>query len=314
MLKQLGHQVYGISLDPEEKSLYQQAKVDRYLDLDFRLDITSVSELTRIVARINPEVIVHLAAQPLVRVSYLDPIGTYKANVLGTLSILEASKYAPNLRSTIIITTDKVYKNRNQLKGYLESDELGGDDPYSSSKAAADIATQSWRASFGKSPISIARSGNVIGGGDWAEDRLIPDAIRALQSQSTLKVRYPNSIRPWQHVLDCLNGYLKLIEAQLEHGIQGEWNFGPIENSEKEVMQIIDLLGSHWGKKSFVEFEVPEYQESMILKLNSQRSRSQLNWIEKLEIEETIEWTSTWYKDNNPELITQRQVERYLNL
>jgi CDP-glucose 4,6-dehydratase len=314
LLKNLGHEVCGISLDPEKVSLFHQARVERFLDLDFRIDILNSPELKQAVRRFNPEVIIHLAAQPLVRASYSDPVGTYKANVIGTLNVLEASREADDLKATLVITTDKVYKNKNQFVGYIETDELGGNDPYSSSKAAADIATQSWRASFGTSPISIARAGNVIGGGDWADYRLIPDAIRALRSGTNLKVRYPNSIRPWQHVLDCLNGYLKLVDAQLLKGVQGEWNFGPASNSEKTVSEMIRLLGLSWGKNLNIEFEDPENMEAGLLLLNSAYSRIELGWTEKLEIEETLNWTSLWYKDSNPDLITQSQVERFLSL
>ena len=314
LLKNLGHEVCGISLEPEKVSLFQQARVARYLDLDLRIDILNLSGLKQAVRSFDPEIIIHLAAQPLVRASYSDPVGTFQVNVIGTLNLLEASREADNLKATLVITTDKVYKNKNQLKGYIESDELGGNDPYSSSKAAADIATQSWRASFGTSPISIARAGNVIGGGDWAEHRLIPDAIRALRSGTNLKVRYPNSIRPWQHVLDCLNGYLKLVDVQLLKGVQGEWNFGPSSNSEKTVSEIIHLLGLSWGQSLNVEFENPENLEANLLVLNSASSRVELGWADKLEIEETLNWTTLWYKDGNPELITQKQVEKFLTL
>ncbi len=314
LLKNLGHEVCGISLDPEKVSLFHQARVERFLDLDLRVDILNLPELKQVVRRFNPEVIIHLAAQPLVRASYSDPVGTYQANVIGTLNVLEASREADDLKATLVITTDKVYKNKNQLVGYIETDELGGNDPYSSSKAAADIATQSWRASFGKSPISIARAGNVIGGGDWAKHRLIPDAIRALRSGTNLKIRYPNSIRPWQHVLDCLNGYLKLVDAQLLKGVQGEWNFGPGSKSEKTVSEMIQLLGITWGQRLNVEFEDPENLEANLLVLNSASSRNELGWVDKLEIEETLNWTTLWYKDEYPELITQKQVENFLTL
>ena len=309
-----GHKVSGISLDPEPKSLFNHANIKNGFEHDFRIDIRDSNLLTSAIQDIKPEVVIHLAAQPLVRASYSDPVGTYQTNLIGTLNVLEASREANNLKATLVITTDKVYKNKNQRQGYVESDELGGDDPYSSSKAAADIATQSWRASFGKTPVSIARAGNVIGGGDWAEDRLIPDAIRALRSGASLKVRYPNSIRPWQHVLDCLNGYLKLVDAQLLRGVQGEWNFGPGENSEKTVSQMVQVLGITWGQSLNVEFENPTNLEANLLVLNSAFSRSELGWKDKLDIEETLKWTCLWYKDKNPELITQKQVGSFLSL
>jgi CDP-glucose 4,6-dehydratase len=169
---------------------------------DFRIEIRNSMELTQAIEKIEPEVIIHLAAQPLVRESYKDPVGTFETNVLGTLNLLEATKELKSLKATLIITTDKVYKNKNHLRGYVETDELGGDDPYSASKAAADIAAQSWVKSFATSPVAIARAGNVIGGGDWATDRIVPDLVNAYTSNQRPTLRYPDAIRPWQHVLD----------------------------------------------------------------------------------------------------------------
>ena len=314
MLKLMGHQVVGVALNPLKSSLFNEARVSQYLDADCRINITNIAEMKRVLGEHNPDVIIHLAAQSLVKRSFLDPVDTYNTNVFGTLNILEGTRQLSNLKATLIVTTDKVYKNKNRMEGYQESDELGGQDPYSASKAAADIATQSWRASYGRSPVSIARAGNVIGGGDWAENRLIPDVIRALQSDSILRIRYPNSIRPWQHVLDCLQGYLTLVDAQLQRNIQGEWNFGPLENSQKTVTQVIELFGQHWGRQPRIEIEDPVHEESMLLTLNSSKARMNLEWKEKFGIEETLEWTADWYRHLNPERITQIQVEKFLEL
>lgn len=314
LLKLSGHKVVGVALDPEKTSLYNQAEISKCLDRDLRLDINNFLDLQKAVSDTNPDVIIHLAAQPLVRASYADPITTFSTNVMGTLNLLEATKSTTNLKATLVVTTDKVYKNRSTQLGYLESDQLGGDDPYSASKAAADIATQSWRTSFGEAPIAVARAGNVIGGGDWAIDRLIPDAVRALLSDSELAIRFPNSIRPWQHVLDCINGYLILINEQVQSGIQGEWNFGPEAASQRSVSDVINMFGDCWGKKPSIKVEESELPESNILLLNSSKARSELKWREKLSFEQSLDWTSSWYQSANPALITKLQAERFLNL
>lgn len=314
MLKIQGHEVYGIALNPAEKSLFRQANISKYLDKDIRLDIRNKLELLEKIEEINPDVIIHLAAQPLVRASYSDPVSTFEINVIGTLNVLESTRKIENLAGTLIITTDKVYKNKNQIKGYVETDELGGDDPYSSSKAAADLATQSWRKSFGKSPISIGRAGNVIGGGDWAEDRIITDLVHAILAQSKLVLRNPKSIRPWQHVLDCLNGYLKLIEEQLNSKIQGEWNFGPQELEFKSVEDLVMSFTNSWGFLPKIEVVKSEFSESNILVLNSEKSRDQLHWQEKLNFDEVIDWTTSWYKSKDPQAVTENQIIKYLNM
>jgi CDP-glucose 4,6-dehydratase len=314
MLKLSGHKVFGVSLNSEKQSLYHQAEIHKYIDRDLRLDITDFNELRNSVMELNPDVIIHLAAQSLVRASYMDPITTYLTNVMGTINLLEATKSASNLKATLVITTDKVYRNQGIKSGYVEGDQLGGDDPYSSSKAAADIATQSWRKSFGESPIAVARAGNVIGGGDWAQDRLIPDTVRALNSDSILEVRFPDSIRPWQHVLDCLNGYLRLIDKQIRGEVQGEWNFGPESTSQKSVSDVIATFGGSWGKTPPIKIEKSDLVESDILLLNSSKARELLNWKEKLSFEESIDWTASWYKSSNPELVTRMQAENFLNL
>ena len=321
MLQMQGHIVSGISLHPPEKSLFNQAKLSNVFQDDLRIDIRDSVELSKAVRKIDPEVIIHLAAQPLVRESYKDPVGTFETNVLGTLNLLESTKELSNLSAALIITTDKVYKNHNHLHGYVETDELGGDDPYSASKAAADIATQSWVKSFSTAPVAIARAGNVIGGGDWAIDRLIPELVKANQDQVLPTLRYPNSIRPWQHVLDCLQGYLLLINKMLKEDASGEWNFGPNHLEQKSVQQVVEVFGRAWGNSLSEKFwnldGEPQPHEAGYLLLDSSKAQRELGWIEKLSFEDSIAWTVEWFKnytESDPREITQTQISKFLSL
>jgi CDP-glucose 4,6-dehydratase len=321
MLQMQGHTVSGISLDPPEKSLFLQAELSSIFQSDLRIDIRDSHSLSRAVKNINPEVIVHLAAQPLVRDSYKDPIGTFDTNVLGTLNLLEATKELSDLRATLIITTDKVYKNHNHLRGYVETDELGGDDPYSASKAAADIATQSWVKSFATSPVAIARAGNVIGGGDWAADRIIPDLVNAYSSNQIPTLRYPNAIRPWQHVLDCLNGYQNLINKMLTEGISGEWNFGPDLRNKHEVLDLVKVFAKAWGVQesdsAWIIEETEQPHEASYLLLDSSKSRNTLGWSDRLSFQQNVDWTSNWYQSmgiSGAREISNYQIEKFLAL
>ena len=308
MLQMQGHTVSGISLNPPEKSLFNQANLSNLFRSDLRIDIRNSAELSKAVKEIDPEVIIHLAAQPLVRESYKDPVETFETNVLGTLNLLEATRALTNLSATLVITTDKVYKNHNHLRGYVETDELGGDDPYSASKAAADIATQSWVKSFATSPVAIARAGNVIGGGDWATDRIIPDLVN------------PYAIRPWQHVLDCLNGYMKLVDSMIRDGISGEWNFGPDLRDKHEVLDLVKVFAKAWGVQesdsAWTIEEAAQPHEAGYLLLDSSKSRNTLGWSDKLNFQETIDLTSAWYRNvgrTEVKRTTEIQVEGYLN-
>lgn len=316
MLHMKGHTVSGISLDPPQKSLFNQANLSNLFQNDLRIDIRNSHELSSAVKRIDPEVIIHLAAQPLVRESYLDPVGTFETNVLGTLNLLEATRNLTNLSATLVITTDKVYKNHNHLRGYIETDELGGDDPYSASKAAADIATQSWVKSFATSPMAIARAGNVIGGGDWATDRIIPDLVNAYSSNQIPSLRYPHAIRPWQHVLDCLNGYLKLVDSMISNGVSGEWNFGPSLDAKKTVEELTFQVAAQYGLTSEVwklESDSQPHEAGYLL-LDSSKARLELDWSDCLDFEDAIQWTIQWYlnKDLTPSEITKTQILQFL--
>jgi CDP-glucose 4,6-dehydratase len=268
---------------------------------------------------IKPEVIVHLAAQPLVRESYRIPVETFDINVVGTLNVLEATRELKNLQAVLIVTTDKVYKNHNQLRGYVETDELGGDDPYSASKAAADIASQSWIKSFAKVPMTIARAGNVIGGGDWAQDRIIPDLVNAYSTRSLPILRYPDAIRPWQHVLDCLNGYLQLIEQQISKGTSGEWNFGPSLNEKYTVADLVSTFAHNWGvegAKWLLETTNQPHEAGYLL-LDSDKARKNLGWEDKLDFATAINWSADWYKgvdSKNSLNISKIQIESFLSI
>jgi len=317
MLEMQGHTVSGIALDPPAKSLFNQAELSQIFKHDLRLDIRNRAAMKYAVEMINPEVIIHLAAQPLVRESYRIPIETFEINVIGTLNVLEATRELKDLKAALIITTDKVYKDNNYLRGYVESDELGGVDPYSASKSAADIATQSWIMSFAKAPIAIARAGNVIGGGDWAQDRIIPDLVKAFSSGNLLTLRYPDAIRPWQHVLDCLNGYLSLVDQQLSNGVTGEWNFAPDLAQKHSVAELVAAFARGWGvigSQSWKSDGAEHPHEAGYLLLDSTKARKELGWIDKLGFKESINWTVDWYKNSDNHSIRslcENQINRF---
>jgi CDP-glucose 4,6-dehydratase len=298
ILHQRGHIVSGISLNPEMGSLYERARIGNFLQNDVRCDIRESKNLLSHFKEISPDVVIHLAAQALVRVSYEKPTDTFETNVIGTLNVLNASRQISDLKAQLIVTTDKVYKNVGKASGYVETEALGGRDPYSASKAMADIATQSWLSSFENPATAIARAGNVIGGGDVCADRLIPDLIRSYSSGMVPKLRSPNSVRPWQHVLDCLNGYLMLVEALIQKNADGEWNFGPDENQSKTVADVANIAGAVWGAEKSWERDLGDHPyESPMLMLNSNKARTGLGWSEKLTFEESVRLTTDWYKN-----------------
>ena len=316
ILQMQGHEVSGISLSPTQKSLFVQANLEGTYKNDFRVDIRNKKELTEAINKINPEVIIHLAAQPLVRDSFNMPVETFEVNVIGTLNVLEATRGLNDLKAALIITTDKVYKNHNHLKGYVETDELGGDDPYSASKAAADIAAQSWIKNFTTVPMAIARAGNVIGGGDWANNRLVPDLVNAYSNGHIPTLRYPNAIRPWQHVLDCLNGYLKLVDFMIENKKAGEWNFGPDISEYYTVSDLSKAIAKEFGIKGepwILEKGVTIHEAGNLL-LDSSKARRVLGWQEVLNFENSIKYTCDWYKQmktNSIRETTLSQIENF---
>lgn len=305
MLRNQGHEVSGISLDPQSKSLFSMARLHEIYNFDLRVDLRDLVKLKSALKIIEPDVVIHLAAQPLVGKSYLEPLDTFESNVMGTINILEAAKLLPEIKCMLVITSDKVYKNFGKKEGYDESDMLGGHDAYSASKSAADIAAQCWSSNFVNFPLAIARAGNVIGGGDWAEKRIVTDLVNALEKKVNLELRYPHAVRPWQHVLDCLSGYICLIEFMLKNKQGGIWNFGPKSSNSKTVTEFANLFISFWSKeKDFINIESSKnnsLKETEVLILNSSKSREILGWDEKLDFQTSIAWTVDWYKKLNVE-------------
>lgn len=311
-LAHMGHEVYGIALDPPPGGNFEAAKVGSVLAGDVRMDIRDADGLARAVKSIEPEVVFHLAAQPLVRESYRDPIGTHTTNVNGTMNLLAAVATVDSVRALLVITTDKVYRNRNQIWGYRETDPLGGDDPYSASKAMADLLTQSWVKSFPCPPTAIARAGNVIGGGDVSPDRLLPDLIEAYRRGEEPILRYPAAVRPWQHVLDCLNGYLTLAGALLD-GLEpavgtwdSTWNFGPDIDSFVTVGGVANEVAKLLGRRPGYRVAPDQPPESGLLALDSSKARIGLGWRNILGLREALDWTVNW----SPEL-TESQILAY---
>jgi len=292
LLKSQGHEVSGLGLDPLAGSIFQRTGLGKDLVHDFRIDVRSREETIRALQVANPDYVIHMAAQALVREGYRNPLYTYETNVLGTLNVLEAVDYTDSVRAQLIVTTDKVYLDRGFNRPYIETDPLGGKDPYSASKAMADILAQEYLARDGAKPGAVARAGNVIGAGDVSEDRLIPDILRAVETQQPVTLRYPEAIRPWQHVLDCLSGYLMLIEAVAHRGVVGEFNFGPEATSFASVRDVISRVQ---GRLSF-RAEFPPKQngsESMaedgFLLLDSDKARKVLGWQQSFDFGDSVD-------------------------
>lgn len=299
-LTSLGAQVHGYSLKPPtEPNLFDLLDLSRDLTSTIG-DIRDGETLTEAMKRAKPQVLFHLAAQPLVRRSYRAPLETYEVNVMGTAKVLEAARQVPSIKSIVVITTDKCYENGERIWGYREDEPLGGHDPYSSSKACAEMVASAYRRSFGL-PIATARAGNVIGGGDWAMDRLIPDCIRAIMDKEAVVLRSPRSVRPWQHVIEPLSGYLRLGQLVFQEGASfcESWNFGPRDDDERPVKEVVDVLCSLWGEgASYKIEESSSLHEASMLRLDCSKSRFHLGWIPRWDLEQalkaTVEWTKAW--------------------
>lgn len=320
LLVQMGHKVSGLALDPESPSLFEACGLHTRYVYDVRCDIRDRQATQRTIAQIQPDVMVHLAAQPLVLKSFEEPRRTIETNVNGTLNVLEAVSLTESIRASLIVTTDKVYRKSPSRRTFSEGDPLGGDDPYSASKAMADIATRSWVLSFPSPPTAIARAGNVIGGGDYGRDRLIPDIVAAFAQGTEVQLRFPSAVRPWQHVLDCLGGYLVLIDALLSGSIDapGEaWNVGPDDGHYATVEELTEIAFRMWGTSQRWSID-PTHgpTENSWLALNSDKLRSALGWSGRLDLEEATAWTIEWYqrvfRGEDPTTVTTRQVAAYL--
>ena len=308
-LERMGADVVGYALDPPTTpSLFESARVAELVE-SIRGDVRDTEHVTRVLREHDPDVIFHMAAQSMVRHSYEDPVESYSTNVVGTACVLQAVRNVPGRRAIVNVTTDKCYKNKEWLWGYRETDELGGRDPYSNSKACAELVTESFRESFfPRAEISrhgiglaTARAGNVIGGGDWTRDQLVPDAIRAFMAGKPVEIRQPSSTRPWQHVLDCLCGYVVLAEKLSGNAELGTgWNFGPQQADVKPVSWIVDSLVKVWGDgASWRNDKAHHPHEARMLRLDSTAASELLGWQPRLNLTTALDWTARWYKSRH---------------
>lgn len=301
----MGAHVHGFSLEPpSQPNLFELAKVAGVLAADTRADLRDADAVARCLRQSGAEIVLHLAAQSLVRTSYAEPLPTFATNVMGTAHVLEAARHCPDVRAVLIVTTDKCYENREWVYPYRENDPLGGHDPYSASKAAAEIVTASWRSSFAPSSrqnIASARAGNVIGAGDWALDRLLPDCFRAFARGEPVTLRNPQAVRPWQHVLEPLAGYLVLAEhlcSESGGACARSWNFGPDTASFATVGEIALMAARCWGVNATVKLEAKGGQphEAGLLALDSSLARIRLGWRPRWSLERTLEATAEGYR------------------
>ena len=301
-LNMLGAKIYGYALAPDDlPALFEILSLDRIVEHSIT-DIRDYKSLLEFIEYCKPEIVFHLAAQPLVRRSYLEPKLTYDTNIGGTVNLLEALKTVGCARVIVVITTDKVYTNKEWVWGYRENDQLGGHDPYGTSKACTELIADSYYNAFfkqtGTTFLSTVRSGNVIGGGDWSKDRLVPDCIRALKDGKDIPVRNPSAIRPWQHVLEPLRGYLTLATKMWDQGdaFTGSWNFGPDIYNTCTTQRLVELVIAAWGSGNWKDVsEKNQAHEDAVLKLNCDRSQSLLDWRPANDINETISETVAWY-------------------
>jgi CDP-glucose 4,6-dehydratase len=301
-LQALGADVTGYALKPPTRpSLFDLARVARGMR-SIIADVRDSSRLRKALVASRPQIVIHMAAQSLVRESYADPVGTYSTNVMGTLNLLEAARAASGVRAILVVTSDKCYENRERRTGYREDEPLGGRDPYSSSKACAELVTRAYRDSFydrSRAAVASVRAGNVIGGGDWSKDRLVPDAVRAFSAGRALRIRHPEAVRPWQHVLDPLHGYMMLAEQLHAAGAKyaGAWNFGPSTAGEKPVKWVIDHLVERWGGAArWVRDRAPRVHEAGRLNLDSAKARRELGWRPRLDLATALDWVVEWHE------------------
>jgi len=325
-LQAKGAEVCGIALPPPTgKNLFHDARVERGMR-SIMGDIRDLEVMTQAISEHRPEIVFHLAAQPLVRSSYVDPLNTYSTNVMGTANVLEAVRKSDSVRAVVVVTTDKCYENREWVWPYREVDRLGGYDPYSNSKACAELVVSAYRNSFfnpseyARHGVSLAsvRAGNVIGGGDWAEDRLIPDTIRAFMDGRVVRIRNPKAVRPWQFVMEPLQGYILTAESLLEKGVvDGEaWNFGPHQSDERPVEWIVQEIANAWGEGAQWELESsPQPHEAQNLGLDWSKAAARLGWRPALRLKEAIVRTVSWYrarlKNEDMYAYTNAQIEEF---
>lgn len=328
-LHELGAEVIGIGLEPfTERDNYVLSGIGKKIKADIRADIRDGQKMKDIFKEYQPEIVFHLAAQPLVRLSYDKPVETYETNVMGTINIMEAIRCTECVKVAVMITTDKCYENKEQIWGYRENEPMGGYDPYSSSKGAAEIAISSWRRSFfnpsdfgKKHQVSMAsvRAGNVIGGGDWALDRIIPDCIKALEAGKDIDIRSPKAIRPWQHVLEPLSGYMLLAQKMWNEPTKycEGWNFGPLPESISTVWEVASKVVENYGSGKLNDVADPNaLHEAKLLMLDISKAKFQLGWEPRMNISQCIELTVDWYRRYRNEDVYEvcmQQINKYLS-
>ena len=322
-LKAMGAHVTGFAFPPHDPpTFFDAVRVANGIH-SVAGDICELEALRSALSRAQPSIVFHMAAQPLVRHSYHDPVATYATNVMGTVHLLEAVRHVPSVRGVVVVTSDKCYENREWVWGYRENEPMGGFDPYSSSKGCAELVTAAYRRSFfseGNTAVATARAGNVIGGGDWSNDRLVPDIVRAVLKNDPVILRNPSAVRPWQHVLEPLSGYLLLAEGLCSgsDALANAWNFGPNTDSDITVENLARKAIAFWGRGELAVHSNPNApHEAGILRLDSSKARAQLQWQPRLSVEEAIEWTVEWYRTwaEKPETIeakTHEQIERFV--
>lgn len=328
-LHRMGARVYGYALaPPTQPSLFELARVEELLAGNAVADVRDYEKLARALSAAEPEIVIHMAAQPLVRDSYKIPVETYATNVMGTVHLLEAVRSCPTVKAVVNVTTDKCYENREWVWGYRESEPMGGFDPYSNSKGCSELVTAAYRSSYFNPAryaehtvgVATARAGNVIGGGDWANDRLIPDIIRAIMANEPVRIRNPHAIRPWQHVLEPLSGYLTLAQRLYEQGAayaEG-WNFGPAEDDAKPVEWIVKRLCEQWGADARYEIDSGDHpHEAHYLKLDCSKARMRIGWQPRWNLshalDSIIEWVKVYQAGGDVRACCLRQIEEYQN-
>jgi len=328
-LSSMGAKVTGYGLAPNTTpNFFEVARVSSDLEQSHIADIRDLEKVQKAMADAKPDIVIHMAAQPLVRYSYANPVETYATNVMGTVNLLESIRVTDCVRAVVVVTTDKCYENNEWAWGYRENEPMGGHDPYSNRKGCAELVTSGYRQSFfppekyskHKVAIASARAGNVIGGGDWSEDRLIPDAIKAFEAKEALMIRNPLATRPWQHVLEPLSGYLILAQALYEKGVNfnGGWNFGPRDDDARSVQEVINLLIKGWGSAAtWTQDQSEQPHEAHSLKLDCSKARQYLNWVPRWSLEQAIEnitqWQQAHQQQGNMHEISLKQIAAYQN-
>ena len=320
-LAEMGAEVYGYALKPStEPNFFTAVNVQTHLASNTIADIRDGQALTLAMQEAKPDIVLHLAAQPLVRYSYLAPMETYAVNVMGTVNLLESVRLTPSVRAVVNVTTDKCYENREWVWPYRENEAMGGSDPYSSSKACSELVTAAYRRSFLDSAgvsLASARAGNVIGGGDWAVDRLVPDILRALDVGRPIAVRSPFATRPWQHVLEPISGYLILAEKLYEEGavFADAWNFGPEDADTKSVKWIVEYLCNEVPGATWRSNPAPKQHEANLLKLDSSKAKAELGWCPRwnlqMALDKTLQWHQTWKMGLDMAPLTMQQIQQY---